>query len=69
MKNVPRKLNIEQVLKISAAVIAAAAVFLFTQGLTYSTATGTCYTEVKTCRGLPFNGGCIGLTDTDKVYC
>jgi len=39
--------------------------YLFTQGFTFSQAQGTCYTETKTCRGLPLNGSCIGSLEEE----
>jgi hypothetical protein len=42
--------------------------FLMTQGTTISEAKGTCYTEVKTCKGLPFNGSCIGSVEVENNF-
>jgi len=64
VKNILPKPNKKHVLTATTALLIALT-YVFTQGFTVSQAQGTCYTETKTCKGLPVNGSCIGSVDEE----
>lgn len=64
MKNTSLKPNKKHVLATTTALLIALT-YMLTQGVTVSQAQGTCYTETKTCKGLPFNGSCIGPVEEE----
>lgn len=61
--------GIDQTFFITAAVaLLTVTTFLLANGVQISEARGTCYTEIKTCKGLPFNGSCIGEVQIEEKF-